>query len=125
MLPAASPQATWRTACELYIAPDTKPPFRASAHIPAHAPTSARSLHTAYAAALALQVVAASGDVSPTVAQKTPSIAATVRAAVIADGLGGLFLGGAARVAKRALSTAITWTLFEEAMRRGGGGSSS
>jgi len=33
-----------------------------------------------------------------------------------------LFVGATARVMKRASSTAITWTLFEEAMRRSGGG---
>jgi hypothetical protein len=37
-------------------------------------------------------------------------------------GLGALFVGSTARIMKRALSTAITWTLFEEAMRRGGSG---
>lgn len=33
------------------------------------------------------------------------------------QGVRALFVGGGARIAKRALSTAITWTLFEEAMR--------
>jgi len=49
-------------------------------------------------------------------------MAATIRTALASGGLRSLFLGGTARVLKRALSTAVTWTLFEEAMRRGGGG---
>ncbi len=49
-------------------------------------------------------------------------LTAEARDVVGAQGTGGLFVGVGARVAKRALSTAITWTLFEEAMRRSGGG---
>jgi hypothetical protein len=44
------------------------------------------------------------------------------RGLLASEGAGGLLVGVWARVVKRALSTAITWTLFEEAMRRGGGG---
>lgn len=33
------------------------------------------------------------------------------------EGLNALFVGGVARIAKRSLSTAVTWTLFEEAMK--------
>jgi hypothetical protein len=49
-------------------------------------------------------------------------LSAEARDVVARQGTGGLFVGVGARVAKRALSTAITWTLFEEAMRRSGGG---
>lgn len=38
------------------------------------------------------------------------------------EGVQGLLVGVTARIAKRAFSTAITWTLFEEAMRRSGSG---
>ena len=38
------------------------------------------------------------------------------------EGAAGLFRGLQARVLKRASSTAFTWTLFEEGMRRSGGG---
>jgi hypothetical protein len=55
-------------------------------------------------------------------AVKSATMAATIRTALASGGLRSLFLGGTARVLKRALSTAVTWTLFEEAMRRGGGG---
>lgn len=45
-------------------------------------------------------------------------------AVAAAEGPRALFVGGIARIAKRALSTALTWTLFEEGMawgqRRGG-----
>ena len=42
-----------------------------------------------------------------------------------AEGPRGLLVGAGARVAKRALSSAFTWTLFEEAMRRSGGSGGS
>jgi solute carrier family 25 protein 38 len=42
---------------------------------------------------------------------------------VRSEGLGALFTGAPARVMKRGAQTALTWTLFEEAMRRSGGGS--
>jgi solute carrier family 25 protein 38 len=35
------------------------------------------------------------------------------------EGFAGLFIGGVARVTKRAVSTAITWTIFEELASRG------
>jgi solute carrier family 25 protein 38 len=38
------------------------------------------------------------------------------------EGVRGLFTGLRARILKRASSTAFTWTLFEEGMRRSGGG---
>jgi solute carrier family 25 protein 38 len=38
------------------------------------------------------------------------------------EGAAALMTGLVSRVAKRSLSTAITWTLFEEAMRSGSGG---
>ena len=41
---------------------------------------------------------------------------------VAREGPRALFVGGSARIAKRALSTALTWTLFEEAMGRLFGG---
>ncbi|RYG55594.1 solute carrier family 25 protein [archaeon] len=34
------------------------------------------------------------------------------------EGVTALFVGSTARILKRSLSTAVTWTLFEEAMRR-------
>lgn len=34
------------------------------------------------------------------------------------EGVAALFVGSTARILKRSLSTAVTWTLFEEAMRR-------
>lgn len=42
---------------------------------------------------------------------------------VAREGPRALFVGGAARIAKRAFATALTWTLFEEGMRVGRGGS--
>ena len=43
---------------------------------------------------------------------------AEVRSILASEGPRGLWLGLGPRVAKRALSTAVTWTLFEEAVRR-------
>lgn len=55
-------------------------------------------------------------------AQQVPaapsSFAATLRSVFARDGVRGFFVGGTARLLKRTLSTATTWTLFEEAMRR-------
>ena len=45
-----------------------------------------------------------------------------MRELVRREGAAALFTGGVSRVAKRSLSTAITWTLFEEAMGRSAGG---
>jgi hypothetical protein len=42
-----------------------------------------------------------------------------------AEGPRGLLVGAGARVAKRALSSAFTWTLYDEAMRRSATGSGS
>jgi len=44
-------------------------------------------------------------------------LVAEARALVRAQGARGLYVGFGARVAKRTLSTALTWTLFEEGMR--------
>jgi solute carrier family 25 protein 38 len=54
-------------------------------------------------------------------------LANEVRALVRAEGVGGLFAGLLPRVAKRATTTALTWTLFEVLLKRmgvevGGGG---
>ena len=45
-------------------------------------------------------------------------LAAELRALLRSQGVDGLGAGLNARIAKRALSTAITWTLFEEGERR-------
>ena len=37
------------------------------------------------------------------------------------EGAAALFTGGVSRILKRSLSTAVTWTLFEEAMRSSSG----
>jgi solute carrier family 25 protein 38 len=50
---------------------------------------------------------------------------AELSALLRAEGPRGLLVGAGARVAKRALSSAVTWTLFEEAMRRSSSSSSS
>lgn len=66
-------------------------------------------------------------DVLKTRLQLRPTLGAWVNGTVLraelvgllrAHGVRGLYDGLNARVAKRALSTALTWTLFEESMRR-------
>ena len=41
-----------------------------------------------------------------------------LRDLAVKEGFQALFIGGVARIAKRSLSTAVTWTLFEEAMKK-------
>jgi len=113
-LPAAPPS---KLPILALVAPLSLPPLQG---VLAHTGATATAANAAAATANAASAAAASP--AHAAAVKSATMAATIRTALASGGLRSLFLGGTARVLKRALSTAVTWTLFEEAMRRGGGG---
>lgn len=89
-------------------------------------PPAARDFAAALTAGALASVLTQPADVLKTRQQMAhapgiPPAALTLRAIVASQGMRALFTGGTLRMGKRALSTALTWTLFEESARRGSG----
>jgi len=112
----------------LYLAAYSRLRVAAAGAAPGVAP-AARDFGAALAAGALASLATQPADILKTRTQMARAAAAadvapprTLRGIVAAQGLRGLFIGAAARLAKRALSTAMTWSLYEEGLRRVGGG---